>query len=297
MSREFKFSVRRDRCFLCSMFMGKAGVSKLLGERDLDVVLSMAFLPGLDEIKEAVGGLIHLPALRGNPLRTYPVTAIGATYPGTFENYVASVIQSWQIRRVKEKLTALYEDLHLLGLASRVRAERSSDTRTQIFVDTKLGIRRSRGKPPRPRDSIADVGFGVSQALPVVVALHAAEPGQLVYIEQPETHLHPRAQWHLAKVLAKAAKRGVKIIAETHSSLLLLGVQTAIATEFLDPEDVKLHWFKMDPLKGTEIKSANLSKSGAFVPSDWPEDFGTVELKAESAFLDAYDEKLFEEIE
>ena len=45
--------------------------------------------------------------------------------------------------------------------------------------------------------SIADVGVGVSQSLPVVVALRTARPGQLVYIEQPEIHLHPahRSQW------------------------------------------------------------------------------------------------------
>ena len=48
--------------------------------------------------------------------------------------------------------------------------------------------------------NIADVGFGVSQVLPVLVALIAAEPGQLVYLEQPELHLHPRAKlpWHSA---------------------------------------------------------------------------------------------------
>ena len=55
--------------------------------------------------------------------------------------------------------------------------------------------------------NIADVGFGVSQVLPVLVALIVAEPGQLVYLEQPELHLHPRAQVALARVLADAAKQ------------------------------------------------------------------------------------------
>jgi predicted ATPase len=60
--------------------------------------------------------------------------------------------------------------------------------------------------------SIADVGFGVSQALPVLVALLAAEPGQLVYVEQPEIHLHPSAQRALATVLSEAARRGVSLL-------------------------------------------------------------------------------------
>ena len=57
--------------------------------------------------------------------------------------------------------------------------------------------------------NIADVGFGVSQTLPVLVALLTAQPGQLVYIEQPEIHLHPSAQAAMASLLVKAANRGV----------------------------------------------------------------------------------------
>ena len=54
--------------------------------------------------------------------------------------------------------------------------------------------------------SIADVGFGVSQVLPVLVALIVAEPGRLVYLEQPELHLHPRAQVALAQVLSSCGE-------------------------------------------------------------------------------------------
>ncbi|RZK67405.1 MAG: hypothetical protein EOO92_24265, partial [Pedobacter sp.] len=74
--------------------------------------------------------------------------------------------------------------------------------------------------------NIADVGFGVSQVLPIVVALILAKPNQLVYVEQPELHLHPRAQVEMAKLLAEAAQRGVQVVVETHSSLLLLTFQT-----------------------------------------------------------------------
>jgi predicted ATPase len=134
--------------------------------------------------------------------------------------------------------------------------------------------------------SIADVGFGVSQTLPVLVALLAAEPGQLVYLEQPEIHLHPRAQVALAEVLADAARRGVRVVAETHSSLLLLGIQTLVAEGKLDPELVKLHWFKRDEQTGvTKIASADLDERGAF--GEWPEDFADVELAANNHYLNA----------
>ncbi len=133
--------------------------------------------------------------------------------------------------------------------------------------------------------NIADVGFGVSQMLPVLVALLVARPGQLVYIEQPELHLHPQAQTALAPILAAASERGVKVVIETHSALLLRAVQTLVARSELPPARVKLHWFQRDDAGMTAITSADLDENGAF--GHWPEDFDDVMLNAEAAYLDA----------
>ena len=135
--------------------------------------------------------------------------------------------------------------------------------------------------------SIADVGFGVSQVLPVLVALIVAEPGRLVYLEQPELHLHPRAQVALAQVLATAAKRGVRVVVETHSSLLLLAVQTLVAEGDLSPELVKLHWFTRGDNGATEINTADLDEAGAY--GDWPEDFDDVDLEGAESLSNAAD--------
>jgi len=133
--------------------------------------------------------------------------------------------------------------------------------------------------------NLADVGFGVSQTLPVLVALRASRKGQLVYLEQPEIHLHPRAQTALAEVIAEAAKTGSRIVVETHSNLLLLGLQTVVREGRLPAESVKLHWFRRGPDGSTEISSADLDKEGRF--GNWPEDFAEVLLHAESRYLDA----------
>jgi predicted ATPase len=113
----------------------------------------------------------------------------------------------------------------------------------------------------------------------------AAEPGRLVYLEQPEIHLHPRAQVALAQILADAANRGVRVVAETHSSLLLLSVQSLVAENCIAPDKVKLHWFKRRADGVTEVKSADLDNVGAF--GNWPEDFADVELATQSRYLDA----------
>ncbi|MEA2046257.1 MAG: DUF3696 domain-containing protein, partial [Euryarchaeota archaeon] len=122
------------------------------------------------------------------------------------------------------------------------------------------------------------------------VALLAAEAGQLVYIEQPEIHLHPRAQTAMAQVLADAANRGIRVVVETHSELLLLGVQTLVAEGKLSPEMVKLHWFELQDDGTTKINSADLDEAGAF--GDWPEDFADTELEMQSRYLDAVESRL-----
>ena len=118
------------------------------------------------------------------------------------------------------------------------------------------------------------------------MALLVATPGQIVYIEQPEIHLHPKAQYKMAELLAEAANRGVKVVIETHSSLLLRGIQTFVTQGKLAPNRVKLHWFTRDNDGATVVNATDLDENGAF-GEEWPEDFGGMELHAEPAYLDA----------
>ncbi len=230
---------------------------------------------------------IHLPGLRGNPERLYKLTSSGPRYPGTFENYTASIIHEWQ-ETTEKRLQSLADALHILGLTGQVGTKKIGDTRIELQVGRLSDERTSE----TDMVSIADVGFGVSQILPVLVALVVAEPGRLVYLEQPEMHLHPRAQVKLAQVLADAAKRGVRVVAETHSSLLLLAVQTLVAEGSLSPELVKLHWFTRGENGATEINTADLDEAGAY--GDWPEDFDDVDLKAQSRYIKASQLRLAE---
>ncbi len=244
-------------------------------------------IPGGENLLSALRSVIHLPGLRGNPERSYPVTTIGPVFPGPFEAYTASVLLHWQRRNEHDKLAALVEHAVRLGLATKIEPRHIQTSAVEVLVSR---IARPVKKGAGDLVNVADVGFGVSQTLPVLVALQAALPGQLVYIEQPEIHLHPRAQVAMASVLADAAKRGVRVVVETHSDRLLLGVQTLVAEGELAPGLVKLHWFTQRGTDGaTVVKSGDLDATGAF--GDWPEDFAEVDLRAQSAYLDASDRK------
>ena len=240
----------------------------------------------VDLLANDIVNTIHIPGIHGNPERSYKLTSTDSLYPGTFEIYTASVIHNWQ-ETANERISILTESLKELNITNQVKTQRIGDT----GIEVKMGRVPFENGIEKDMVNIFDVGFGVSQVLPVLVALTAAEPGQLVYIEQPELHLHPRAQVGLAKVLADAAKRGVRVVAETHSSLLLLGIQTLVAEGKLPPELVKLHWFSLNEDSITEVNSVDLDEAGTY--GDWPVDFDDVDLNIESRYLDAVDQIRF----
>ncbi len=248
---------------------------------------------------DRVGALfIHVPALRDNP-RAYPKVVSDfqrrLQYEGTFEHYVASIIEFWQDTQ-DPRLAELGKALESLNLTWKVEARRLNDVEIELRA-----ARLPKGQEGSAYDlvNIADMGVGVSQVLPALVALLTAIPGQtaipgrLVYLEHPERDLHPRAQVALAKLLADAAMGGVRVVVETHSSLLLLGVQTLVAEGTLPPDQVALHWFERGNDGATTVTSADLDEAGAF--GDWPEDFGDVELKSESLYLDAAESVLWKQ--
>jgi predicted ATPase len=88
-----------------------------------------------------------------------------------------------------------------------------------------------------------NVGFGLSYLFPLLVAVLASSPGALIIVENPEAHLHPRAQSRIGWLLATAAGGGLQIIVETHSEHVLNGARIAVKDSVLSPSDCKLAFF------------------------------------------------------
>ncbi|UWQ50647.1 DUF3696 domain-containing protein [Leisingera caerulea] len=118
---------------------------------------------------------------------------------------------------------------------------------------------------------LTDVGFGISQVLPVVTLLQYVPEGSTVVLEQPEIHLHPLAQAGLADVIIQAAThRKVQVLLESHSEHLLLRLQRRIAEEVIPSEDVQLYF--CDAPKGeSTITRLEIDLLGNI--QNWPEKF------------------------
>ena len=130
---------------------------------------------------------------------------------------------------------------------------------------------------------VADVGVGVSQILPVVVAtLDPGRPG-ITAIEQPELHLHPRVQVELGDLFASQAVKGGIFLIETHSEHLLLRFMKRMrqtyngtlgnGTPRMRLEDIAVYFVEIEP-DGTEtlIREMPLNERGELVKA-WPGGF------------------------
>lgn len=117
-----------------------------------------------------------------------------------------------------------------------------------------------------------NVGFGLTYILPVVTAVLFAKPGDLLIIENPESHLHPQGQARLGKLFAMAAENGVQLFIETHSDHVLNGVRVAAKNKNISPENVGLFFFERDSEEHmTEIIQPFLDENGRI--DQWPQGF------------------------
>jgi predicted ATPase len=79
--------------------------------------------------------------------------------------------------------------------------------------------------------------------LPLIVALLTAQPDDLVLIENPKSHLHPKGQTAIGKLMALAAQNGVQIFAESHSENVINGIRVAVKENLIDNKQVSIYYF------------------------------------------------------
>ena len=275
MFRSFDLRVLANRSFLTADFVSKGDTSNRS--------LGRGFMSPANSLTDQIRNLIYLPGLRGNPERSYTISAAGPQFPGNFNDYVASIIHHWVLQK-DDRLKQLEKDLKSLGLTWRVTAKKIADTRVEIHVGR---LPNAAQGGARDTVNIADVGFGVSQTLPVLVALLSAAKEQIVFVEQPELHLHPRAQVALSEIILRASQRGVRVIVETHSSLLILALQALVAEGQISPAKVSMNWFTRDGTGQTRVQEAELGNDGSY--GNWPVDFDDVELGLQDRYLNSVD--------
>ncbi len=126
-----------------------------------------------------------------------------------------------------------------------------------------LQVRKFEGKRKGLWHNLVDVGYGISQVLPIVTEMLRADAANLFLFQQPEVHLHPSAQAALGSLFCEVAARGHQLIVETHSDYILDRIRMDIrdCKSDLKPEDVSILFFERQGL-GVNIHSIRLDQEG-----------------------------------
>ena len=114
-----------------------------------------------------------------------------------------------------------------------------------------------------------NTGFGIPYALPLIVELLTSKKDGLVIMENPESHLHPRGQSMIAKLIVKAAAAGTQIICESHSDHIINSICLDVKNKIISPDDVAVSYFYKDDEQDSRISELYLDEHG--ILNDYPE--------------------------
>lgn len=132
---------------------------------------------------------------------------------------------------------------------------------------------KSRDMVSNPHRAV-NVGYGITYILPVIIAVLKAKKGDLIILENPEAHLHPKAQRIVGELLVKAASIGAQIILETHSDHILNGIRISVKKKYINANKVKFFFFSREDVGSkynVNIYSPVLNQEGDI--DIWPEGF------------------------
>lgn len=201
--------------------------------------------------------LVHVGPLRAFPQRAYRLTGESPRDVGELgQNWLSLLLQA----RARESLTRDVNTwLRRMDYTMHIEWGRQGYVHPVLTDPSGLQI------------GLKDVGFGISQILPLLIQGLSSPPGTILILEQPEIHLHPRAQAELAEVLLAIANRGIRLLIETHSEHLLLRLQRRIAETVLGeapiplrPADIAVYFFHRGD-EGSRVHMVALDEEGQFV--------------------------------
>lgn len=232
------------------------------------------------ETEHLLQGLYYLGPLRSHPRRFYQwsgeaVPDVGANGEFAIPALLAATAQGRKLGRGLRKRqhdfdVFIADWLRSLGVIASFEVKPVAPGRKEYEVLLTT-------HPGAPEVKLTDVGFGVSQVLPALVQAFYAPPGSIVWMEQPEIHLHPRVQCELADAFISAVQareggkpRNVQLIVESHSEHFLTRLQRRVAEGEVSTEEVAIYFCRRGT-DGTELEPLRMNRFGDI--ENWPDDF------------------------
>ncbi len=229
-------------------------------------------------LEETLRSVFYLGPLREPPRRSYRWSGEAPDHVGPRgDRFIEAILAgakrtySWKATAKKLALQAVVARyLHEMGLITDFKVVSLGPKLKEHEVTVRTA-------PGRPWVHLTDVGFGVSQVLPIIVEAFYVPVGSTVLMEQPEIHLHPRVEAKLADLFVDAinareggAARDCQFVIESHSEHLLRRLQRKIAEEEVSKDQVALY-FVAHGKDGATLEPIEVDDYGNI--KNWPKDF------------------------
>jgi predicted ATPase len=235
---------------------------KSLGTLDKETNLTIYFEVIRTMTESLFEHIYHIGPLRNEPKRVYSASGAYPLFVGKHGQWTIEIIQYGEELRdtITHWLNKFNISLDFTLEELKKGSQRYEVLLTDYFTNTEVNL--------------ADVGFGASQVLPIIVQGFVSSEDSTLLIEQPEIHLHPKAQCVMGDLLVDIIKTGKRrLIVETHSNLLIERVCKHILLKdesTITPEDIIIYYFEPSA-EGTIIKPITVNKNAQF--ENFPEGF------------------------
>ena len=198
--------------------------------------------------------------VRTRPLRTYDPYSPKLEHEGNhIPMYLADTFlrnkQEWQ--HIKEEIEQFGQQS---GILDRINIKHFGNEYEPFQIMIKKGGKGKIG----PWRNLKDVGYGVSQILPLLTDIFMDNSFNIYLLQQPEVHLHPKAQAEIASLLCQHANKNRKFIIETHSDFIIDRVRMEVRDGKINQSDVSLLYFERAGLD-VKIHSLRYDKQGNVV--------------------------------
>lgn len=213
-------------------------------------------------LRQFLGDLVYLGPLRESPERHYVFSGNVTRQVGKTGRLVPDVLF-----KNRDLLTEVNDQLAGFNIGYELVVSGSPSGELNDVFSIRLIDRAT-----KVNASILDVGFGISQVLPVVVQSMLSR-GKTLCIEQPEIHLHPRLQAELGSLLVTCTRKPYnnRFIVETHSQHLMLRLQRLIRQKKLSHQELSVIYVDKDS-NGSRCLQLRLDEDGEFI-DEWPQGF------------------------
>ncbi len=212
-----------------------------------------------EEIRRQLYNFYYIGPNREQPKRAYDYFGNEPSGVGKEGEYFAEMLKGG----TEELRGKVNKWVRKLGIGRAIEIDDLSGDLFSIYLRSLNG---------KDRNNIADLGFGISQILPIVVQLMAAREESLTIVKQPELHLNPKLQRNIADIFVDRATSDRRVAIETHSEHILLRIRTLVAEGKISPNDIALYFVERHGATSSATK-IEISELGHIQPNEWPRDF------------------------